>query len=217
MNDRVAPDGSPVDVYRALPAGETPAIIDSALRPASSILELGSGPGRITHPLSAMGHEVVAVDDSAAMLSHVRRAERVHADLFTLDLGRVFDAVVAGSHLINATERDRRLDLLGVCRQHVADEGVVLIERYRPDWAADPQPSSGELGAVSLTFEPLGCDGETFSGRVTYVLGDSSWAQEFTAVVLTDEMLAQEARVVGLRLGGWLDDAATWASLSPED
>ncbi|MGB8360123.1 MAG: hypothetical protein WCE80_01845, partial [Acidimicrobiia bacterium] len=43
-------------------------MIDSQLDVTGSILELGSGPGRITHPLVAMGHAVVAVDDSRQAL-----------------------------------------------------------------------------------------------------------------------------------------------------
>ncbi len=42
----------------------------------ASILELGCGAGRVTHPLVALGHPVVAVDESPEMLAHVRGAEQ---------------------------------------------------------------------------------------------------------------------------------------------
>jgi len=215
MSDEVAPDGSPVEVYLALPAGETPEIIDSVLRPHSSILELGSGPGRITHPLVALGHDVVAVDDSAAMLAHIRGARTVRADLFSLDLDQKFDAVVAGSHLINAPDRARRLQLLEICRRHVSASGFVLIERYAPDWAADPPPSHGTSGDVGITFQPIDTDHLRFCGRVTYQLGDRTWIQKFEGRNVTDETLAFEAAAVGLRVMGWLDDDRTWGSLVP--
>ena len=55
--------------------------------PGASVLDLGSGPGRIANPLARAGHDVVAVDDSQAMLDHVEGATTVLADLWTLDLG----------------------------------------------------------------------------------------------------------------------------------
>lgn len=215
MSGGVAPDGSPVGVYLALPAGDTPDIIGAQLSPGSSILELGSGPGRITHPLVAMGHVVVAVDDSPEMLSHVCGAETVLADLFTLDLTRRFDAVVAGSHLINAPTRDRRIQLLDVCRRHVAPNGVVLIERYDPEWASNPQPSRGDVSQVEVGLEPIDVRAGSFSARVTYTLHGRSWAQDFTARAITDADLAAEAAEVGLELAGWPDEARTWARLEP--
>jgi 2-polyprenyl-3-methyl-5-hydroxy-6-metoxy-1,4-benzoquinol methylase len=62
MND-VAPDGSPVEIYRRLPAGNVPQLIHAAVGDGASILELGCGAGRLTHPLAELGHRVVAVDE----------------------------------------------------------------------------------------------------------------------------------------------------------
>lgn len=215
MSHQVAPDGSPVDIYLALPPGDAPDIIDSALRPQSAILELGSGPGRVTHPLVDRGHRVMAVDDSTEMLRHVRGAETVQADVFTLDLGRTFDAVIAGSHFINVPEESRRLELLAVCHRHVKPDGVVLVERYRPGWALAPEPNSGSIGEVGVDFEPVAIGSERFRGRMTYRLGSRSWIQEFEAAEITDEMLAAEAAAVGLTLTDWLDDDRTWGRLEP--
>jgi SAM-dependent methyltransferase len=215
VGDEVAPDGSPIDVYLALPAGETPDVIDSQLRPGSSILELGSGPGRITHALVARGHHVAAVDDSPEMLAHVRNAEPLVGDLFTLDLRRRFDAVVAGSHLINSPDEHRRLQLLGVCRRHVEPDGVVLIERYEPEWAADPRASEADVGDVHISFEPDEVGDERFTGQVVYTLEGRSWTQRFTACAVTDETLAAEAGSVGLCLVGWANESRTWARLEP--
>lgn len=216
MRDNVAPDGSPVDIYLALPPGHTPALIDSVIGPRSSILELGSGPGRITHPLIELGHDVVAVDNSEEMLGHVRAAETVLADVFDLDLGRRFDAVVAGSHLVNAPERDRRLGLLEVCRRHVKPYGAVLVERYAPDWAVAPPPSEGSVGEVHISFEPIQVNEVGFSARVVYKVGAAEWTQVFSAAAVTDEILDDEAAAAGLRLTDWLDEARTWGLLRPE-
>lgn len=212
---QVAPDGSPVDVYAALPAGEAPALIDAAIGEPASILELGSGPGRITGPLVARGHRLTAVDESPEMLAHVAGAETVLADLFSLDLGRQFDAVVAASHLINAPDAGRRRALLDVCRRHLRPSGVALVERYEPGWAAAPVARTATVGPVLIDFEPLAVANGAFRGRVRYTLGERSWVQEFEAAAVTDHMLASEAEAAGLELRGWLDEARTWARLTP--
>ncbi len=67
----VAPDGSPVEVCLALPAEPDLSRVCSVLPSLTSVLDLGSGPGRIANPLSAAGHDVVAVDDLSEVLTHV--------------------------------------------------------------------------------------------------------------------------------------------------
>lgn len=215
MSRQVASDGSPVAVYLALPAGDAPDIIDRAITAQSTILELGSGPGRITHPLVELGHRVVAVDNSLEMLEHIRVAETVLTDIFTLDLGRRFDAVIAGSHLINAREESRRMELLAVCRRHVKSDGIVLIERYPPGWATSPKASSGSIGRVRIDFEPVDVAPDHFRGRVTYRLGPETWTQEYDAADVTDQMLTAESAAMGLRVVDWLDEARTWGRLEP--
>ena len=68
----VAPDGTPVDLYLMLPPGGEAEIVDAAVPEGAEILELGCGPGRVTHELLRLGHPVVGVDESSAMLAHVR-------------------------------------------------------------------------------------------------------------------------------------------------
>ncbi len=71
----MAPDGSPVQVYRSLPAGGEAEIVHGAIPERANILELGCGTGRTTHRLIEMGHEVTAVDESPEMLAHVQAVE----------------------------------------------------------------------------------------------------------------------------------------------
>ena len=71
----ITPDGCAVDFYARITARGEPGIVHDAVRPGASILELGCGTGRITHPLVALGHPVVAVDESPEMLAHVRDAD----------------------------------------------------------------------------------------------------------------------------------------------
>ncbi len=89
-----------------LPDFGEPAIVHEAAGPGASILELGCGAGRVTHPLIALGHPVVAVDESPEMLAHVRGAETVCARIQDLSLGRRFGAVLLASQTFTTTRLD---------------------------------------------------------------------------------------------------------------
>jgi SAM-dependent methyltransferase len=211
----VAPDGSPLAVYRAMPPGPVPALVHSAVRPGGTILELGSGPGRMTHPLLALGHPVVAVDDSPAMLAEIEGAGTVLADLHELRLDRSFDCVLAASHLVNDPDPDRRSSLLATCRHHVADDGVVLIQRYDPVWAASPTSGWGEVGPVEIDVEVHAHRPPDFDATITYTLGLTTWPQKITATALATTQLATESTPHHLALTRWLDERQTWALLHP--
>ncbi len=215
MTHEVAPDGSPVAVYLSLPPGEAAEVIVAAVRRGATILELGSGPGRLTHPLVGLGHRVTAVDDSPEMLTHIEGAEAVLADVFTLDLGRTFDAVVAASHFINHPDPARRRSLLDVCRRHVAAGGAVLLERYDPEWSAQPADAEAQVGGMHIATEIVGRTGAGWSAQVTYALDGHRWVQDFTFVHVSEEMLQAEAAGSSLRFEGWRDERRRWALLAP--
>ena len=147
----ITPDGCAVDFYALMPAFGEPAIVHDAAGPGASILELGSGAGRVTHPLIALGHQVVAVDESPEMLAHVRDAETVQARIEDLTLDRRFDAVLLASHLINADEPTRST-FLAACRRHVADDGCVIIQQHAP--AGSPRPGTPR---TPVTGSSSGC------------------------------------------------------------
>ena len=215
MIDLVSPDGSPLAVYLAIPAGEAPTLVHDQAVPGGTVLELGSGPGRITRVLLAYGHHVTAVDDSAQMLAHVTGARRVQADLFALDLPERFDLVLAASHLINDPDPAARARLLRVCRRHVAPTGVVLLERYPPGWCASAQDAESHAGPVRLVLEAGSFVGGVRTAAVTYHLGARSWRQEFTAVDVSDDDLAREAGEAGLAWDGQVDAQGAWVRLRP--
>ena len=161
----------------------------------------------------AMGHRVVAVDDSLAMLRHVTGARRVCADLFSLELRAAFDAVVVGSYMVNTPDVARRHALLGVARRHVGPAGVVLVQRHDPEWLAGPADSAGPAGPVDVTVRVLGRGPGVVCLEVGYVVGGRSWTVPVTAAELSDDGLAEDAAVCGLRLDGFLDERRTWARL----
>lgn len=211
--DEVAPDGSPIAVYLRLPPGGTPELIHGAVPQWASILELGCGVGRITHPLTRLGHEVVAVDNSVAMLRHVRGARTVLSDIETLRLGERFDAVVLASNLINCPEPDRRRALLAVCKTHARSKGVVLIERYEPRWARDLSDESHEVEGIRISLHDVRHDRDLLHAAVTYEIDGQSWTQPFTAEILDDDRLLTESERAGLTFDSWIDKRREWARL----
>lgn len=165
MSDHVSADGSPLALYLALPAGDGPLLVHDAVPAGASILELGSGPGRVTRVLIALGHPVTAVDDAEAMLAHVTGAETVCADVLDLDLGRRFDVVLAGSHMINQPTAEDRRRVLDVCRRHVHDDGDVLVERYPRGFLAEVEHATNRVGPVDIELQVVARRADVVVGR----------------------------------------------------
>ena len=207
----VAPDGSPVAIYLALSGAREAELVASALPANASILELGCGTGRVTHELVARGFRVTAVDESAEMLEHVRGAEKVHARIEELDLGRRFDCVLLASHFVNAPDADVFLD---ACARHVDANGVVLVEAYPPDleWSAGRVT---RVGDVSIELADVDLEGERVRATMAYELDGSRWLQEFEAVLLDDDELYGALEGSGLVFERWLDRGRGWLVAKP--
>ena len=181
--------------------------------PPADVLELGAGAGRETRPLLACGYDVTAVDDSPAMLAHVTGALTVEADLFALDLGERFDLVLGGSHFVDDADAARRDALYATCARHVAADGVVLLERYDPEWAAAPETYGGTAGPVRIDFDVLGRDGPDTEARLVYELAGRTWTQTFRFTVVTPASVDAEARRHGLTVVDVHGADQTWLEL----
>ena len=205
-------DGCAVELYALLPAGREPGIVHAAIPAGASILELGAGAGRLTHPLLALGHPVVAVDDSPEMLAHVRGGETVLGRIETLRLGRRFDAVLLASHLVNTDDDRQRRQFLLACRRHVRGGGAVLLQRHDPAWFDTAAPSRRTEAGVTFELGDLSRPGPgLLSATVAYQVGERRWTQRFTARRLDDAELA----ATGLAVDAWLDDR-TWVRARPD-
>jgi SAM-dependent methyltransferase len=211
--DAVARDGSPVLVYSRLPAMGEPELIHGSIRAGASILELGSGAGRITHPLVALGHGVTAVDDSPAMLAAIHGARTVLADIASLDLAERFDCVLLGSHLLNDPSS---APFLATARRHVADDGLVLAEVYPPelDWVARVgRPTV--LGPVTITVTQATLDGPRLDAEVAYEVDGRRWTQPFVAVIRDEADLRCLLADADLAFDRWLERARGWLLARP--
>jgi SAM-dependent methyltransferase len=212
----ITSDGCAVDFYTSLPAGDEPAIIHAAVPPQASILELGCGAGRVTHPLIALGHPLTAVDESAAMLAHVRGARVVRSRIEDLDLGERFDAVVLGSHLVNVPDDEVLAAFLDCCARHVAADGSVLVERHPESWFDDATAMEAVRDGITFRLRDVSRPAaDLLAATVEYRVGDREWSQSFVSRRLDDAQLRDRLRAAGLRVESSLTDDGGWVLARP--
>ncbi|MFF3912615.1 class I SAM-dependent methyltransferase [Streptomyces sp. NPDC001852] len=214
----ITPDGCAVELYERLPVGDEPDIIAAAVPAGAHILELGSGVGRMTHPLLERGFTVTAVDESADMLSRVRGARTICGSIEQLDLdGEEFDVVMLASFLVHAGDEEVRRGLLRTCARHVAKDGCVLIQREGEDYHTNVprervDPSGFTVRVVSA--EPVGNGAN--SVRVEYDFPDARWTQTFLARPLTKEQFESALQEAGLEVDAYLTPDRTWVRAVPK-
>jgi SAM-dependent methyltransferase len=253
----ITPDGCSVELYALLPPMGEPEVVHAAVPAGASILELGAGAGRVTHRLVALGHPVVAVDESAEMLARVRGAEAhrdgpgtnptasagaephrdrsgagrtastsaglasvgaetVQARIQNLDLGRRFDVVLLGSFLVNTPDRGLRGRFLTACREHVRDDGCVLIQRHEPAWFDEAAEGERTSGGITFRLRDVTRPGPGLLGAtVEYQVGERVWTQSFTAERLDDDLLAAALDEAGLAVDAYLTGDGSWVRAVP--
>jgi len=209
--------GAPVALYEILQAAGEPELIDREVPPGAALLELGCGAGRITHPLVALGRQVVAVDFDADMLAHVRGAETVLSRIEDLRLGRTFGGVVLMSNLVNTRDDAQRAALLASCQRHVEPGGVVLIERYDPNSGIDTTPTETRRFGLTIRVTDIRREGPLLFWTIEYDAGDrGTWSFRLEgARVLSDDETVAALAAAGLRLERWLDERRRWLAASP--
>ncbi|WP_106977914.1 class I SAM-dependent methyltransferase [Streptomyces violaceorubidus] len=212
----ITPDGCAVELYSRLPAGAEPDIVAAAVPEGARVLELGSGVGRMTHPLLERGFTVTAVDESAQMLERVRGARTLCSPIETLDLGERFDAVLLASFLVHTGDVEVRRGLLRTCARHVEDEGCVLIQREGADYHTDlPRERVDPSGFTVriLSADPVGHG--VNSVRAEYEFPDAVWTQTFRARPLTREQFEEALGEAGLAVDRYLTEDGTWVRAVP--
>jgi SAM-dependent methyltransferase len=212
----ITPDGCAVELYALLPPMGEPQIVHAAIPAGASILELGAGAGRVTHPLLRLGHRVVAVDESPEMLARIRGAETVRARIQDLDLGRRFDAVLLASHMVNTDDEGLRRALLATCRRHVADGGHVLLQRHQPAWFEEAAEGERTTGGVVFRLRDVSRPGPgLLAATAEYQAGDRVWTHSFTAQRLDDDALAAALAEAGLAVDAYLTGDGSWVRAVP--
>ncbi|SEF11179.1 bifunctional 2-polyprenyl-6-hydroxyphenol methylase/3-demethylubiquinol 3-O-methyltransferase UbiG [Streptomyces sp. Ag109_O5-10] len=212
----ITPDGCAVELYSRLTAGSEPDIIEAAVPAGARILELGSGVGRVTHPLLERGFTVTAVDESAEMLAHVRGARTIRSTIEGLDLGEKFDVVLLASFLVHTGDAEVRRGMLRTCAAHVADGGCVLVQREGADYHVEVPRERVDPGGYTvriLSADPVG-DGVN-SVHAEYEFPDATWTQTFLARPLTPEQFEEALEEAGLEVAEYLTEDGTWVKAVP--
>jgi SAM-dependent methyltransferase len=211
----ITPDGCAVELYERLPVGEEPDIIERAVPARASILELGSGAGRVTHPLLRRGFTVTAVDESREMLARVAGARTVCSPIETLELDECFDVVMLGSFLIHAGSPGVRQGLLRTCRRYVAADGCVLIQREGEGWHENLPRERKVAGGLARVVSSDPVRPGLRSVQVDYVFPDAQWTQTFLCCPLTAEAFELALAQAGLAVDAYLTRDRTWVRALP--
>ena len=210
----ITPDGSAVEMYALAQARGEDQLIDAAIRPGSSILELGCGTGRITRPLVALGHQVLAVDESPDMVGRITETETLCSAIEDLRLDRRFDLVLMMSYLINVPDDDARRQLLETCAHHVKPDGVVLLQQH--DRRAFAQPAVLERENHKLVVSDVEqLPGDRQAATMTHTVGDQTWSQRILVQNLTETQLVDSLRAAGLELADYLTPDQGWIRARP--
>ena len=203
------PDGSSVELYELSALRGEDELIDAAIDPGSSILELGCGTGRITRPLLARGHRVVAVDESPDMIARVPETETICSTIGDLRLDRSFDVVLMMSYLINVADDQERLRLLRTCAHHVRPGGTVLLQQQQPGMLRGPSVMGDEHRRMVVSdVEEL--PGNRQAATLTYTIDGRTWSQRILTQNLLEPQLSAQLTEAGLTLADYLTPDQTW-------
>ena len=212
----ITPDGCAVELYRLLPPMGEPEIVHAAIPAHADILELGAGAGRVTHALVALGHPVVAVDESPEMLACIRGAETVLAKIQRLRLDRRFDAVLLAAQLVNVPDRVLRRRFLETCRAHVRGQGCVLVQRHEPAWFDEAGEEERTTGGLTFRLRDLRRPAPgLLAATAEYQAGRRVWTQSFTAERLDDQALEEALAEAGLAVDAYLTGDGSWVRAAP--
>ena len=215
----ITKDGCPVEVYAALsPRLHEVGIVQQFLAPGGSVLELGAGTGLIAEPLAESGYRAVAVDNSAEMLTHLRRATPVCGDIEGIDLDERFDVVLLASHLVNTPDAEVRQRFLAAAARHVKPSGRVLMEWHPPEWfdgLAVGIASQGSLDGFLIELLVHDLSEGVLSATVNYRRAGQEWTQTFRARRLAWAELSAALHGVGLDLSITLTEDGRWVSAGP--
>lgn len=205
----ISPDGSAVELYARLPENHAAAtMIHKAIPAAATVLELGAGTGRLTHPLLAFGHSVVAVDVSAGMLARINGAQTIRARIEELQLDVEFDAVLLMSYLINYGQRE---EFLRTCHRHVTPGGLVILQRETPEFHDTAGPRTWSHDGVDFRmYDVSHPEPDVVTATIEYRIGDATWTHSFTSRHIADEDLPGLLGGAGLRFDRFLDQEHGW-------
>jgi SAM-dependent methyltransferase len=186
----------------------------------SPILDVGAGTGRVTLDLARRGHEVVALDRSAALLDALRdRSEGLHVTTVTADardfaIDRRFPLVLVPMQTLQLLGgADGRARFLARVGEHLTPGGLLAValadalECFDEEHDQPPPPDFREVGGVVYASRPVrvrDLGGRAAIDRVREIVALDGTLTTFDDVVELDrlepEELEEEAAAFGLRV-----------------
>ena len=192
-------------IRRRRPIGE-PAGLPPSSTHGAAVHNGTAGAGRVLHALSALGRRFPTVMQS------VHDLDSTADDIASLDVGRLFVAVILGSHLVNVPDPDLRRAFLEAARRHLVGDCDMLVEHHPIDWATTasegPATPGGALGMVDVRSDP-----PFVSAVSVFDAGGRVVRQPFTARVLSEPELAETLSAAGLFVRKRLNP--TWLVAGP--
>lgn len=193
-------------------------LIEKWLGPSTvHVLDLCCGSGRFARRLAADGRTVTGVDMSEDMITRARGqwdpadvaalpgATFVCADALTLDLGKIFNAVLIGGLSISVLDdRESRIALLRAARRHLAPGGTLIFDYMPfPEMGSDDEsyhtfPFPGEGGQAFMVLGVLQSpsNGVQVTNMYSELIDSGNRTQRFlsaeTVSYLSDEDLREE-------------------------
>lgn len=178
-------------------------IVHSAVPEGASILELGCGTGRILRPLAGLGHPVLGVDESEAMLARIPDLPTACSPVQTLRLDRTFGAVLLASTMINVDPALRRA-FLATCRTHLSGGGVAVFQQNPPSWFDTIEQAPrvrDDPGGIRRVIRSARRDGPRMRIEVEYHVGDRVWTHAWGSHEIREDELVAELSSAGRRQG----------------
>jgi SAM-dependent methyltransferase len=213
----ITPDGCAVEFYALLPSFGEPQIVHDAVPVGAPVLELGCGTGRILRPLANLGHPVLGVDESPAMLARVPDLPTVCSPIETLRLDRTFGVVLLASTMINVDPALRR-EFLATCRHHLAGDGVAVFQQNPPSWFEEfgqAPPVRDDPGGIRRIVRSARREPPLLHVEVEYQVGGQVWTHAWASHEIGTDELTGDLAAAGLRFGRWLTDDHAWFTALP--
>lgn len=160
-----------------------------------------SGAGRLAQALAELG---VPIDDIRQLVIDPDDSPEAFD---ACELGRTFDVVVLGSHLVNNPDGERRAAFVALAARHLAASGRLFLEHHPMDWAETAEPTrptpGATVGMVDVRRHP-----PLVSAVSVYDAGGRIVRQPFTALVLSEANL--DAALAGADLARAARRSPTW-------
>ena len=213
----ITPDGCAVEFYALLPSFGEPQIVHDAVPAGAPVLELGCGTGRILRPLAGLGHPVLGVDESAAMLARIPDLPTVRSTIQELRLDRTFGAVLLASTMINVPPGLRQ-KFLATCRHHLDADGVAVFQQNPPSMFEDFEQAPrvrDEPGGIRRIVRSARREPPQLHVEVEYQVGDRVWTHAWGSYEIGADELTGDLAAAGLRFGRWLTEDHAWFTAHP--